>query len=286
MSIKAKLGKCWGIIVFPIAYLLARVIVHNLYSLIVSFISVSRVDPRRTIHPTDIMFILTVLLEEVEAMYRQIYNHGLVTTLTAFTMLVIVFSVAYRFKSINLKWMFSERVKTGEGLLIALCVTLGIAVGILQSGAVIGTMGQGVTGSFLDMFDGSVGNAAFWLVAVMIFIPLTQEVVFRGIVLYRTLRVFSPLTAIVVHAILFAAVTLDPLHGIYTFVLGLVLGYVYWKTGSIWASFMVNAAHAIALFLGYNLLINAAGALVVTMVAASVAAGGVMVFFEKACSKL
>jgi len=90
-----------------------------------------------------------------------------------------------------------------------------------------------------------------WGFTVIILLPILHEFIFRGITLYRALRVFPPAAAIIIQAILYALVTISLFHGIFVFVLGLVLGFVYWKAESIWASFAVNAAYALALILGY-----------------------------------
>lgn len=71
-------------------------------------------------------------------------------------------------------------------------------------------------------------------IAIGLFAPIVEEVVFRGAIL-RTLLEDSryPWLMIVISALLFSAVHLNPVQLPYTFVIGLLLGWMYYRTGSI-----------------------------------------------------
>ena len=85
--------------------------------------------------------------------------------------------------------------------------------------------------------------------------PLAEEVAFRGYVL-SALRTRLPARAAVVgSAVLFAAMHLDPVRFPAVLVLGLYLGWLAWRSGSIWPAV---AAHAVNNGLGA--LVIAAGA--------------------------
>ncbi len=64
--------------------------------------------------------------------------------------------------------------------------------------------------------------------------PLAEEIVFRGAALRSLLASrLSPLTAIVISALLFAVAHLNPAQMPHAFLVGLLLGWMYWRTGSI-----------------------------------------------------
>lgn len=64
--------------------------------------------------------------------------------------------------------------------------------------------------------------------------PLAEEIVFRGAALRSLLASrLSPLAAIVISALLFAVVHLNPAQMPHAFLVGLLLGWMYWRTGSI-----------------------------------------------------
>lgn len=84
-----------------------------------------------------------------------------------------------------------------------------------------------------DSFEGIVNTPGGYL-ALGIIAPLAEEVVFRGAILRALLEKFSkPWTAIVISALLFALIHLNPAQMPHAFLVGLLLGWMYWRTGSI-----------------------------------------------------
>ncbi|MBR1412283.1 MAG: CPBP family intramembrane metalloprotease [Prevotella sp.] len=64
--------------------------------------------------------------------------------------------------------------------------------------------------------------------------PLAEEIVFRGAALRSLLASrLSPLAAIVISALLFAVAHLNPAQMPHAFLVGLLLGWMYWRTSSI-----------------------------------------------------
>jgi len=97
-----------------------------------------------------------------------------------------------------------------------------------------------------DTFDRLVtGN--FWLsfICVSIFAPFFEEWLCRGMILRSLLaRKMRPAVAIALSAFFFAVIHLNPWQAIPAFALGLLFGYVYYKTGSLkltmWMHFVNN----------------------------------------------
>lgn len=82
---------------------------------------------------------------------------------------------------------------------------------------------------FEEMFD----NNMYTYISVIILAPVLEETIFRGIILNGLLKTYSPQTAIVVSASIFAFVHLNPWQAIPAFLGGLLMGWMYWKTNSI-----------------------------------------------------
>lgn len=71
-------------------------------------------------------------------------------------------------------------------------------------------------------------------VALGLLAPLAEELVMRGAVLHALLiRFRKPAVCIVVSAALFALIHLNPIQMPHAFLIGLLLGWLYWRTGSI-----------------------------------------------------
>jgi membrane protease YdiL (CAAX protease family) len=81
-----------------------------------------------------------------------------------------------------------------------------------------------------DMVD------ALFSVTVIALLPgVGEELVTRGVLLPALVAPLGPATAVVVSALLFASIHLDPYRFVFTLVIGLVLGTVRLRTGSLWS---------------------------------------------------
>lgn len=86
-----------------------------------------------------------------------------------------------------------------------------------------------------------------WVVATIVLPPLVEELGFRGLGMGYLLRARVPFAlANVVQALAFAAFHMNVVQGVYTFVVGLVLGYLAYKSRSV--------IPAMAMHAGYNLM--------------------------------
>ena len=88
-------------------------------------------------------------------------------------------------------------------------------------------------------------NAPLWitLVSVSVFAPLFEEWLCRGVILRGLLAKSNPLTAITVSAAFFAVIHFNPWQALPAFILGLLFGYVYYKTGSLKLTMLMHCAN-------------------------------------------
>src|SRR5687767_6494013 len=80
------------------------------------------------------------------------------------------------------------------------------------------------------------------LIALVFVAPLTEELFFRGLALRAFLRRYSVGTAIVLSALLFALGHANPWQFASAAVGGLLLGWLYWRTGSLVPCFLAHAS--------------------------------------------
>jgi membrane protease YdiL (CAAX protease family) len=110
---------------------------------------------------------------------------------------------------------------------------------------------------FAEMFQ---RNAATFLMAVVA-APLCEEWMCRGVIARGLLRHTTPAKAIVWSAFIFALIHMNPWQALPAFVFGLLLGYVYWKTQSLWPCifihFIINGSSFLLMFLFPDLDANA-----------------------------
>ena len=81
----------------------------------------------------------------------------------------------------------------------------------------------------------------FSVLALAIWTPLAEEVFFRGFVMRGMINRWGPAPAVVISAAVFAALHFEPALLLPVFVIGLLLGGLYWYTKSIWPCIAVHA---------------------------------------------
>lgn len=91
-----------------------------------------------------------------------------------------------------------------------------------------------------EFFNNILTNDIYSILTIAIAAPLLEEIVFRGIVLQGFLKRYSPVKAIFWSAVIFGTVHLNPWQFIPAFSLGLIIGWLYWKTGSLIPGIVVH----------------------------------------------
>ena len=91
----------------------------------------------------------------------------------------------------------------------------------------------------------SLMNGPVWVsfISVSIFAPFFEEWLCRGIVLRGLLNKVRPAWAIIISAAFFAFIHMNMWQAIPAFLIGLVLGYVYYKTGSLKLTMLMHFAN-------------------------------------------
>ncbi len=81
------------------------------------------------------------------------------------------------------------------------------------------------------------------LISVSIMAPLFEEWLCRGLVLRGLLKKMSPTWAIVTSAAFFAVLHMNPWQALAAFALGLLFGYVYYRTGSLKLTMLMHCVN-------------------------------------------
>lgn len=85
-------------------------------------------------------------------------------------------------------------------------------------------------------------NGPFWssFLVTAIFAPIFEEWLCRGMVLRGLLSKMKPAWAIVISALFFAVIHMNPWQALNAFLIGLIMGYIYYKTGSLWLTMLIH----------------------------------------------
>ena len=95
--------------------------------------------------------------------------------------------------------------------------------------------------SFVELM-GSMLGGPFWssFLLAAIFAPIFEEWLCRGMVLRGLLTKMKPGWAIVISALFFAVIHMNPWQALNAFIIGVIMGYIYYKTGSLWLTMLIH----------------------------------------------
>ncbi|MCX5732134.1 MAG: type II CAAX endopeptidase family protein [Deltaproteobacteria bacterium] len=131
-------------------------------------------------------------------------------------------------------------------------VTLGAAIGVALFFAASGIMSVTtllVPRSWVDAFDvthlfeGSARDRLAMALIASLLAPIAEEVAFRGYLLSALRTRLRPGPAIAASSVLFAAMHLDPVRFPAVLFLGAFLGWLAWRSGSLWPAVAAHTAN-------------------------------------------
>jgi len=93
----------------------------------------------------------------------------------------------------------------------------------------------------MELFKDMAQDNLWGLLTLAVAAPILEEILMRGIVLDGMLKNYNPWKAIVWSAVLFGIMHLNPWQFVSAFFIGLVMGYLYWKTKSLLLCIFIHA---------------------------------------------
>ena len=85
------------------------------------------------------------------------------------------------------------------------------------------------------------GFVIFTVIALAVVTPIAEEIFFRGFLLRGLVNRWGVAPGIIVSAAVFAGLHFQPPVIVPVFITGLLLGALYWQTGSLWPGIFVHA---------------------------------------------
>lgn len=106
------------------------------------------------------------------------------------------------------------------------------------------------------MFEGMMSKDVGTVIMVCILAPFLEEMLFRGIILRSFIKQYSTRNAILLSSLLFGAAHLNLYQFVGATCMGLVLGWIYVRTHSIWPCIILHAFYNISCVLFSSLMEN------------------------------
>lgn len=100
-----------------------------------------------------------------------------------------------------------------------------------------------VPDSFATLMEEMLTNNIFSVITAVVAAPVLEEILMRGIILDGFLKNYSPSKAIIWSAIIFGVFHLNPWQAVAGFAAGLILGWLYWQTKSLWLCILLHACN-------------------------------------------
>ena len=171
----------------------------------------------------------------------------LITTTVVVSMIVIMVFLWARWTEVSPKWL-----RTRPWTVLAWSVVA--ALGTLIPSAWIQEQMPELPNLVESEFDMILGNR-WGYVTIGLLAPLSEEIVMRGGILKELLKSqkLSPWGAIAISALFFSLIHMNPAQMPHAFVIGLLLGWMYWRTGSILPCMAYHWANNSAAYVIYNI---------------------------------
>ncbi|TGL33740.1 CPBP family intramembrane metalloprotease [Leptospira koniambonensis] len=95
----------------------------------------------------------------------------------------------------------------------------------------------------INLFQGLFDGENVFLAAILLSVvaPLTEEFMFRGVILDKFLRKYSVISSFLLSSFLFGLIHMNPWQFIGSSILGIYMAWVVYKTDSIWNSIVIHA---------------------------------------------
>ena len=116
-------------------------------------------------------------------------------------------------------------------------------------GCLLALLGSVVLEPVLDIFPKEwltnmteyIGTGGWSILTTIVMAPLLEEILFRGVIQGSSMSRYGTMRSILISSALFGIIHIIPQQVIYAFFIGLILGYIYWKTQSILSVILIHA---------------------------------------------
>ena len=174
---------------------------------------------------------------------------GMIITMALFSIITMAVFLIAKWSVVSRHW-----VRTRPWFVLFWCVVaaLGALVPSVWLQEHMPELPNLVEGEFDMIMKDRMGYFVVGLLA-----PLAEEMVFRGAILRSLLRWKSnPWVGIVISAILFAVIHMNPAQMPHAFLIGLLLGWMYWRTDSIVPGVIYHWVNNTVAYILYNIYPN------------------------------
>jgi len=141
---------------------------------------------------------------------------------------------------------FNFRIEKYRAIPLIMIATVALLFGIIMPIQNLIPIPESVKQLFMSF---SNQTSIYSFILMVIAAPILEELLFRGIILDGLLKKYTPTKAILISSLLFGLVHLNPWQFVTGFVMGIFLGWVYYKSRSILLSIIIHASANLSAYL-------------------------------------
>ena len=182
----------------------------------------------------------------VENMNNIVASNTLLVTFITIVVAIPIMLYLFKKQEGNLKFQGKK-----QGLYINIAVGIFASLGVSKLVTLFPI--DGIIGNYKELSSNVMSaDILLQIVTLILLGPLMEELLFRGLIYYRLMLLNEKAIAAYISAIIFGVYHLNLVQGLYTFVLGILLVYVYEKFSTLWAPYLLHmGANAIAVVINY-----------------------------------
>lgn len=218
----------WRVICYPLLYLGVQVVVTLVYLLVVIVplsirAGIESAGSGGGLGGQDFVgFVLSRI------------DYKIPVIVSVFAAFLIMFLILRKQWKADRVWNFKH-----FGPVVVFCLGVGFSMNILTN-CVLSLLPLRQYSSPVDDIAGVSFVFDFFVFALTA--PVLEEIIFRGTVQKRLVKMMNLHAAVILQAFIFGLIHLDLIQGAYAFVLGIIIGYIYHWYDSIWFACAIHIA--------------------------------------------
>lgn len=107
---------------------------------------------------------------------------------------------------------------------------------------------------YLEMLNSAIGTGGWTILTTVVLAPIMEETLFRGLIQGAIYRRDGAAKAILISALMFGVFHFIPQQAINAFFVGIILGYIYFRTGSLLTVIIIHALNNAIAYIMLELL--------------------------------
>ena len=180
------------------------------------------------VYPILVYYILYDALNVLfRVMFANSFGKLFCLMLAALVSIPFIYGIYHRLPILRMDGLPKKDALLRDLLLVLLVVVVGVILNIVVANLPLYDYSEGFSRANDTLSDGSL---LIKILANVIFVPILEELLYRGIVLGQFSLWGHPLIGIVISSVLFGIMHFNVIQFLYAFLVGIVLGISYVKT--------------------------------------------------------